>query len=376
VARFHKALETTLTEKLNRRASVFIDREQRTHGYFATQLRDAARSSRMFLFVVTEWSCRPESWCRREVQTFFDAARPIPGFIGTFDERLVKIVLGRTSGDREPLLMKPVLAKEFGSVNVDIGVWERFPPDDFLREGTPAFSAMQELTINLATFLKSAKGPSAASEVGPPRRTIFLGHVPRELATHLQWLRDDFTRKGHAVLAHTPLPDESEEEFKEYTIRLLKEADISIHLFRELAVAPPGWTAPTDRLQLQYVVEGFRKLGAWAYMWQDPMAPPSSRTYLAQLQEELKWADSADWLDNPYAAKDKKTIQHLSSNVERKLMAPVVQPRNNEQADAALSVLLQCDISGRPDCGQGYRSPGEAECRSPTERRKRPEAPA
>ena len=343
VSRFQQALQSELTERMNRRATVFIDSQQRNHGYFATQLRDAVRSSRVFLFVVTEWSCRPDSWCHREIQTFLDSAKPIHGFTKPFTDRLAKVVLRPPVLNAEPPALRPALAKDFG-VRDASGSWQRFDPDHLSHPGTPAAEALKLLADDLSALMQSMDA-SEAQELVPPteQRTVFLGCGSPTTVDHRSWLREDFTRKGYSVIAHTPVVAESESEFRENTQSALQEADVAIFLIGDKEPRIPNWEMAPGEWQLRRAAEGLGKRGAWTYAWQDPLTAQPGASLLRSFQDRWALAENTEWIDNPSSAREKKTIQHLASNVEDRLQKRPLAETPLIRTPGVRYVLLHCD---------------------------------
>ncbi len=95
-------LEKELIARLQGPVSIFLDVETPRNGDTENLFRNYIRRSAIFLAIVTPGFCAEQSFCRKELDWFYNESRPISGAPVDIDARLFKIEARPVPRERQP----------------------------------------------------------------------------------------------------------------------------------------------------------------------------------------------------------------------------------------------------------------------------------
>ena len=212
-------------------------------------LRDAIESTIAFLPIVTASSTRPATWARWEIAHFLNSACPVAG---PPEERIFKATLYPVDVAAEPEQLRGHAEYRFyGRYGRDADQEPfPYPPGQLLQPGAPPAIEFGRLIEDLAARLSLADAPVAPVE---GRRLIYV--ASSSLTAKRDRLCGDLRGKAHGVIAETPWPGATADEFRERVGMRLVECDSSIHLG---APSPPrvdGWAESVPDIELGKAME-------------------------------------------------------------------------------------------------------------------------
>ena len=301
------------------RPRIYFDANQPRSGPIPDWLYPAVEQSALLVFLVSPGSCRPTSWCQKEVTHFLDNARPLAcgPDVAPPEHRIFKVTQSSLSDAR---LVDPLARWQFPSFELCDTVETANGPTkragDLQNPSPQVAAAMRALADNLRTSLDLI-GKLEQNQASGSR--VFLGPTfSRAADARFLTLRRELLLQGHYVRSATPLPAEAETE-EEHSFRIDRQMDgtrLAVHLIPE--PLPAGaWQRNHAAWQLR---KSLRKSAQdttfGVYLWHDP----DQRSFDAQCGQELEM--------HPAVAGDQiikdKDFGYLKENVKGRLRRPVV----------------------------------------------------
>jgi hypothetical protein len=329
VAQLFEHLNGRLRTLLGKSPSIFIDRDATHAGYLSDRLAQALDSSALLVFVVSPGSCRPDSWCHKEVARFWDrGARPLISgahLILAPEDRIFKIVMSPVPQEAEPPILIPITGRNFYDLP-QVGSGHPIAKPTDWSELSPAVEAeLLRLTDDVVSHLKLAKQMEERSAAASGKR-VFLGACSTDLnRERFRRLRRELLLEGHTVTSASPIPEETEADFLLRTEDAIHQAHIAIFAIGEASQTPSGWRANHTALQLETAFGvSEANLEFSVYAWEDPTAVSRDQQCLERVKPNRK--------DQHIGGG--KAFEYLESNVRARLKVapePVVAERKENK---------------------------------------------
>jgi len=308
IAEIVRRLSERLRTKLGQSTSIYFDVSAPANGPLANNLSRAIESSALLLFSVSPGSCRPNSWCAFEAQSFVDRAHPIasPSAVLTREERLLKLVVETVDSDRQPESIRDVIGRRL-HVSPSANIL-----DDLRSDGC---QELDLLTYDIAKLLNTAKGLlerrfERFAEVVFLSADSYLNHA------RLRDLRRNLELNGYRTVTAAPIPGEDERHFRERTEAAMRMAMLSVHLIGDSSgQLPEDWTRTPAAWQIRYSLRRSRDNEQYSvYLWEDPDATAADKWALAEIQGD-QCLTKGD-----HHIKDGRGFEYLVSNLNSRLI--------------------------------------------------------
>jgi hypothetical protein len=248
--RFRHTLQNELSGFLGRRARVFLDVEQPRNGDLETNLKQALRSSALFLAVITPGACRANSWCHWEVETFLKSrSEAVPP-----DRQVFVAIL------RDPIPATDALKDPEHSRNLWPKPLGQFAPYEFLdadRMPLEAPDSSQDITRLPAGRLTrriAADMRSAMCDLQMQiSHNVMLSHSESVAPQKITRIANEVARLNGRLLRSQPLKNETETDFCVRTEQDLRFCGLSIHLLQasDVDCKPKEWRESPQQHQLR-----------------------------------------------------------------------------------------------------------------------------
>jgi hypothetical protein len=310
---FVNQLEERLRTSLGRRSNIYLDARASCAGRLDDNLRRALESSALCLFAVSPGSCRQGSWCFWEVQHFLDWAKPVcsAADVMTAEDRLLKVVFEPVPREAEPLGLASVVGRHlFETLESGADVHTR--PASFSVAGSHPSEELDRLVHDIARLLQRAETLRQPPQLG---LVVFLASPFSRLNdTRLRELRRRLQLAGHRTVSATPIPGETEDQFRERTESALGVCDIAVHLLGDAPqTLPPGWTKTPGAWQTRYSLRRSQDNESFSiFLWEDPDAQTPDQASLDEVGG-----------DHAIGKRDhhirQRGFEYLESNLKRRL---------------------------------------------------------
>jgi hypothetical protein len=255
VKEFKLQLESQLSGALGRLARVYLDVEQSLNGELPANLQSAVSSSALFLSVISPGSCRRESWCRFELETFVTGTGSLLPHAG----QLLSILMRETPRQQWPEPLQAIVPREFLTASEPRLT---LPREELGRMDTPTGKLVQTMALDMAKALEALEDQIA--------RTVFIADGPPALAARADRLAIEIDGRGGAVFRNALAPGQSEEDFTARTRRALRRSGLSVHLLTGKAdPAPAGWSDSPQGLQISEAAARFRSERNRMILWHE-----------------------------------------------------------------------------------------------------------
>lgn len=280
VGEFKVQLESQLSGALGRQARIFLDVEQSKNGELPANLKSAVSSSALFLSVISPGSCRPDSWCRFELNAFVGEA----GSLLPHSGQLFSVLMRDVRQQEWPEQLHPVVPYEFLD---DASPRLTLPREDLSHTNTPAGKLVQRLAMDIAKALAGLELQIA--------RTVFLAQEQPALADRASRLAIEIDKRGGGVIRVREIPGESETDYVERTRRALRRCGLSIHLLAESAdPIAPAWSDSPQGLQIREAAARFGSERNRMILWHEAGPAPgieAAATRSAQILQGTGFED-------------------------------------------------------------------------------------
>ncbi|MFI5006152.1 MAG: TIR domain-containing protein, partial [Solirubrobacterales bacterium] len=302
VSRFHWQLQRRLTELLGREAKVWRDPKLGAADVFSHELEDQLKSTAVLVPVVSP-GYSLSKWCRRELETFQEAAEAQGGFEVRNKVRAAKVIKTPIDGDQQRAIVSDALGREFFERLADSGYIREFEAES--AEFRTAVDLLAQDIKKILDALSSQRGVKVAE-----RGIVYLAETTSDLAAERQLLRQELEAFQYRVLPAESLPDEAG-AFSTAVKSAIEQARLSVHLFGARYGMIPE-SADQSVPTLQYSLAQERGLARIA--WIRDGAEPEARQ--ADFLEKLRQAPGTG-----LELLERRTVEQLKSRVLA-LLAP------------------------------------------------------
>jgi hypothetical protein len=248
VTLFHKTLAQMLAMRLGEQVNIW--RDERLHGndVFSDEIIDRLRGSAVLISVLSPRYVRSE-WCRRELESFCQAAESGGGLVVDNKARVFKVLklpLDRHEDDELPEVVHGLLGYEFYELAADGSAFELTPSfgekskQEFLRRVASVAADVKRLVTLLRT------------EQAAPREatTVYLASVTQDRREARGMLATELERLGCTVLPDRQLPTD-EAALDRVVSEMLARSRLSIHLIGTSYGLVPEGTGQLSVIELQ-----------------------------------------------------------------------------------------------------------------------------
>jgi hypothetical protein len=303
------------------RPRIYFDGIESRTGPIPDRLFPAVEQSALLVFLVSPGSCRITSWCQKEVNHFWDNARPLvnaPDVIPP-EHRIFKVT---QSALTDAGLVDPLERRQLSSFDLtDIVETSNGPTTlagDLQNPSPRVAEALQALAASLRTSLERIQNLEQKPSSG---LRVFLGPTfSRSADRRFLTLRRELLLQGHHVRSATPLPPDAETE-DEYSLRIdeaMGSSRLSVHLIPE-PLPLSAWQRNPAAWQLRKSLRKSAQDPTFAvYLWYDP----DQKLFDTQCGQEVD--------QNPVVAGDQKIkdkdFGYLQENVKDRLRKPTPSP--------------------------------------------------
>ena len=263
VAEFHRELTGQLSGELGHAARIYFDVEDSHNGSLPAKLDGAARSSVVFVSVITPGSCRADSWCHREIGAFVDDA----ALVLRDRRQLFSVLLRDVARTEWPEALRTVAPYEFLTTEA-----RRRPlPQQDLADGrTPGGMLVQRLAIDIAEAWRAVQ-----KEVG---RSVLVGWANAALDARVERLSGEITARGGRVLRVNYKDGEAEDSFVARVERQSRCASLAVHLIAGTGhTRPDGWSQSIEARQIETSGKRFSDNSNRTIVWHEPTAGQDMR---------------------------------------------------------------------------------------------------
>jgi hypothetical protein len=347
---FHKNLRVRLTQLLGARAEheqPVIWRDIRLQGNeeFAGVLAEELQKVALVISVLSPSYVRSE-WCRREIDTFFAAARARGGLvIGQNKGRILKVLKDEVPQDDHPEVLRGQIGFPFYVKDPD----RQRPVSFTLTKGDETIALAKKVIDDLARSiidtvaalnqaspaptgpgdaarLATAAAPASAAGLSPATSpgaatpaaaagTVYLAEC--ELHDERQQLRRSLEAQGVTVLPAGDLPLRRADDYRKAVREALAQCDVSVHLVADRrSLVLGGEVQDTVSLQNELAAERSSEGGLRRLIWLPPglqvaADDAAQQAFVTRLQRDPAAQQGAELLSLP--------LQELIAQVQETL---------------------------------------------------------
>ncbi len=255
VATFKRELQAHLSGALGHAARIYLDVEDSQNGELPSRLQEAVTSSAIFLSVISNGSCRSDSWCRTELDIFDDA----DSLILQGRKQIFSVLLWNVPKQDWPARLQAMTPVPFHN---DRG--GPVPRTHLTDTSEEPGDKLQTLAIGIAEVLRAIEERT--------RKAVFVGWTSQSLeprATRL--IREIEARGGFALRPHMR-NDETATAFAARVERLVQNASIAVHLVPGTGGSPrDGWPDSIESIQIQATARRFGREHNRRIVWNEPV---------------------------------------------------------------------------------------------------------
>lgn len=318
-------------------ASICLDNNTPRNGDTEERFRNYIRRSAIFLAIVTPGFCSEESFCRKEIDWFFDSHRPIAARAIDIDKRVFKIVSRPVPKEGQPKQLRTVSPYTFYEGNPERDGWQAYHVPDVSsinRDGALRITTeYNRLVPALVNFLDRCK----QDQSDKPIRTVFIAGTSCPE-------KEQVTRQigMHEVVTCTETPGIAEATYIKQIDEALATCDCSIHLIDTKAklAHPEGWEHSAVENQL-LCAQRVEKNNFRALVWCD-----STQTIIDQGLNELMARAQGEFPNCGPVKYFPQGIQYFTSNLSGELTR---NPRTNSPGplpplgNSGKRIFVQCE---------------------------------
>ena len=346
VSRFHKYLETYLSQSMGEEAKIWRDDRLRGNEIFANEIVKQFPDTAVLLSVLSPRYIESE-WCLREVSEFCKQAESHGGLTIEDKARVFRIMLRRIpTGPREelPYVLKDALGYEFYESD---GARE-LPLDPSFGSGETYRRQIYFLAQDIADVVTKLKekdaGPIATTTAS--KVTVYLAECSYDQREERDKIRGDLRAHGYTVvpdqIAHLP---DLESEYVAEVNRLLETCQVSVHLIGGSRGKVPDGPSSKSVIELQNEIAANRTdmFGLNRVIWIPEgtcSVNPEQQAFIEALQRTQELQKGADLVT--------ANIEDLKAAVHA-LVHALTSPCKKEQRPSTCNKLVHliCDHRDR-----------------------------
>jgi hypothetical protein len=252
VTRFHKYLETYLSQSMGEEARIWRDDRLRGNDIFANEIVKQFPETAVLLSILSPRYLESE-WCLREVNEFCKEAESHGGLTVEDKARVFRVMLKRLPTDRReqlPHILKDALGYEFYEAD---GARE-LPLDPSFGSGETYRRQIYFLAQDIADLISKLKEKDIEHKQSTvaSKPTIYLAECSYDRREERDKIRGELRAHGYSLLPDqiAQLPDLESEYVAEVT-RLLESCQVAVHLIGPSRGKIPDGAGSKSAVQLQ-----------------------------------------------------------------------------------------------------------------------------
>lgn len=348
VTRFHKYLETYLSQSIGEKARVWRDDKLRGDDIFANEIVKQFPDTAILLSILSPRYIESE-WCLREVSEFCKTAELNGGLTIDDKARVLRVMLRRIPSDRReqlPHILKDALGYEFFE-GAEGG--RELPLDPSFGSGEAYRRQIYFLAEDIAELIQKLKQKDASEPTAgvASKPTVYLSESSYDLRDEREKIRGDLRAHGYPVLPDqlARLP-ELESEYIAEVSKLLDQCQVSIHFVGRFRGKVPDGPSLKSAVQIQNEVASRKseENGLHRVIWLPEKAASEQaeqQTFIDELQKVALLQQGADLVTG-----DLEAFKGAVHSALRKLEK--VESPSPPAADNAKLIYLICDQRDRP----------------------------
>jgi len=348
VTRFHKYLETYLSQSIGEQARVWRDDKLRGDDIFANEIVKQFPDTAVLLSILSPRYIESE-WCLKEVTEFCKTAELNGGLTIDDKARVLRVMLRRIPSDRReqlPHILKDALGYEFFE-GVDGG--RELPLDPSFGSGEAYRRQIYFLAEDIAELIHKLKKKAANEHPSgvASRPVVYLSEASYDLRDEREKIRGELRAHGYTVLPDplTRLP-ELESEYMAEVGKLLDQCQVSVHFVGKFRGKVPDGPSLKSAVQIQNEVASRKseEYGLHRVIWLpegEASEQAEQQAFIDELQKVAALQQGADLVTG-----DLESFKSAVHAALRKLEKPKLPP--SEPADNAKLIYLVCDQRDRP----------------------------
>jgi TIR domain len=348
VTRFHKYLETYLSQSIGEQARIWRDDRLRGNEIFANEIVKQFPQTAVLLSILSPRYIDSE-WCLREVDEFCKTAELNGGLTVDDKARVIRVMLRGIPAERReqlPNVLKDALGYEFFQWT-DGG--HELPLDPAFGSGEAYRRQIYFLADDIADLINRLKQADAGKSQVPKNQkpAIYLAESSYDVRDEREKIRGDLRAHGYAVIPDqlARMPDLESEYISEVN-RLLDQCQISIHIIGSVRGKVPDGPSLKSAVQLQNEIAATKseESGLRRLIWLPENArveQPEQQAFIQELQKLQSLQRGADLV-----SADLESFKNAMHSVLQKLERS--EPQTSKTEDNTKLVFLICDQRDRP----------------------------
>ena len=348
VTRFHKYLETYLSQSMGEQAKVWRDDRLRGNDIFADEIMKQFPETAALLSIVSPRYIESE-WCLREVNEFCKTAELHGGLTIDDKTRVLRVMLRRLPSERReqlPHILKDALGYEFYQ---EVEGNRELPLDPSFGSGEAYRRQVYFLAEDIADLINKLRHKDVDEQPKDValKPKVYLAECSYDLRDEREKLRGDLRAHGYTVLPDqlARLPD-LESEYVAEVSRLLDQCQVSVHVVGRFRGKVPDGPSLKSVVQIQNEIAAAKseESGLRRLIWLPENAhseQAEQEAFIEELQKAANLQRGADLVTDDLEAF--KGVVHATL---RKLEKPATEAPPIAK-DTKL-VYLICDHRDRP----------------------------
>jgi len=348
VTRFHKYLETYLSQSMGELAKVWRDDRLRGNDIFANEIVKQFPETAVLLSIVSPRYIESE-WCLREVNEFCKTAELRGGLTVDDKTRVLRVMLRRLPSDRReqlPHILKDALGYEFYQ---EVEGSRELPLDPSFGSGEAYRRQVYFLAEDIADLIHKLKHKDADDESKEValKPKVYLAECSYDLRDDREKIRGDLRAHGYTVFPDqlARLPD-LESEYVTEVSRLLDRCQVSVHVVGKFRGKVPDGPSLKSVVQLQNEIAAVKseESGLRRVIWLPEKAnseQAEQQAFIEDLQKVANLQRGADLVTD-----DLEVFKGVVHGVLRKFEKTEQQGPTREKTSKLVYVI--CDQRDRP----------------------------
>jgi hypothetical protein len=348
VTRFHKYLETYLSQCIGEQARIWRDDRLRGNDLFANEIVKQFPETAILISIVSPRYIESE-WCIKEVDEFCKTAELHGGLTVNDKARVMRVMLKKLPSERReqlPHILKDALGYEFYQ---EVDGSRELPLDPSFGSGEAYRRQIYFLAEDVADLINKLKQKDVDTQSAEvwTKPMVYLAECSYDLRDDRDKLRGDLRAHGYTVLPEqlARMPD-LESEYVAEVSRLLDQCKVSIHIVGKFRGKMPDGPSLKSVTQLQNEVAARRSeesdLHRVIWLPQDANSEqPEQQAFIEELQKVAYLQRGADLVTD-----DLESLKGVVHAILQKLEKPA-HPAPVPATNAKL-VYLICDQRDRP----------------------------
>jgi len=259
VTEFHKNLVQRIQVYVGATVSVWRDPKLGGSDVFPQEIEKQVRGSAVLVSIISPGYVHSE-WCRRELDTFLQAAEAHGGVHLGSKRRIVKVVKTPVKVAEVPQMLQELNGHVFFREERDTGRFREFLLDTGGEARQKYEAAIDDIAQEVKTIFElldsgTSAAPAAAVSTGVP---IFLAHTSSDLYDKRLFLKRELQARGYQIFPRKDEMPPLDESGLEALRADLDQCKLSVHLLgSRYGIIPEGMESSI--VELQYTMAEQRK---------------------------------------------------------------------------------------------------------------------